>query len=149
MNHDTTLSRRRFLQWGAVGIGGAAIAACAAPAAPAAAPEEAEMAAEETVTISWWHQWGGTTGMAAMEGVAAAFNEEDRNVKVERLHVTEMNDKLLAAIAGGTPPDVGVCCVQYAELCSRGAVMPIDDRIDNSDVVGRDVFVPGLLEAMQ
>ena len=148
-NISTTLSRRRFLQWSAVGIGGAAIAACAAPAAPAAAPAEAEMPAEETITISWWHQWGGTTGMAAMEGVAAAFNEEDRNVKVERLHVTEMNDKLLAAIAGGTPPDVGVCCVQYAELFSRGAVMPIDDRIDNSDVVGRDDFVPGLLESMQ
>ena len=72
-NINTTLSRRRFLQWSAVGIGGAAIAACAAPAAPAAAPEEAEMPAEETITISWWHQWGGTTGMAAMEGVAAAF----------------------------------------------------------------------------
>ena len=143
------VSRRRFLQWSAVGIGGAAIAACGAPAAPAAAPEEAEMPAEETVTISWWHQWGGTTGMAAMEGVAAAFNEEDRNVKVERLHVIEMNDKLLAAIAGGTPPDVGVCCVEYAELFSRGAVMAIDDRIDNSDVVGRDDFVPGLLESMQ
>ena len=62
MNHDTILSRRRFLQWGAVGIGGAAIAACAAPAAPAAAPEEGEMAAEEVITISWWHAWGGTTG---------------------------------------------------------------------------------------
>ena len=148
-NINTSLSRRRFLQWSAVGIGGAAFAACAAPAAPAAAPEEAEMPAEEIITIAWWHQWGGTTGMAAMEGVAAAFNEEDRNVKVERLHVTEMNDKLLAAIAGGTPPDVGVCCVQYAELFSRGAVMPIDDRIDNSDVVNRDDFVPGLLESMQ
>ena len=60
-----------------------------------------------------------------------------------------MNDKLLAAIAGGTPPDVGVCCVQYAELYSRGAVMAIDDQIDNSAVIGRDDFVPGLLESMQ
>ena len=140
---ETTFSRRRFLQLSAVGVSGAALAACAAPAGAPAASDGDGMAEDDVVTISWWHAWGGTTGMAAMEGVAAAFNEEDRKVKVERLHVTEMNDKLLAAIAGGTPPDVGVCCVQYAELYSRGAVMAIDDQIDNSDVIGRDDFVPG------
>ncbi len=149
VNTTTNLSRRRFLQWSAVGMGGAALAAaCATPAAPAAS-EDAAAPAEETVEIAWWHAWGGTTGMAAMVGVAEAFNAEGRSVQVERLHVPEMNDKLLAAIAGGTPPDVGVCCVQYAQLYSRGAVMPLDDFIDRSEIIQHDAFVDGLIESMQ
>lgn len=51
--------------------------------------------------------------MDALTQVEKAFNAKDGNVKVVRTQVSEMHDKLLTSIAGGTAPDLGVCCVSY------------------------------------
>jgi ABC-type glycerol-3-phosphate transport system substrate-binding protein len=102
----------------------------------------------EPVTITWWHEWGGTTGMAAMTAVAESYNALGTPITVDRLYVAEMNDKLLTAVAGGTPPDVGVCCVQYASMYALGAFMPLDDLVAASTVVDLDDFVEGLVESM-
>jgi ABC-type glycerol-3-phosphate transport system substrate-binding protein len=105
-------------------------------------------AAEAKVEIEWWHGWGGTTGIAALANCEKAFNAEDRKVKVNRLQVPAMNDKLLAAIAAGTPPDVGVCCIAYAQYYARGSMTPIDDYVSASTVVNLDDFLPTFVESM-
>ncbi len=146
------ISRRDFLRWSAIGLGGAFLAACAAPTPQAPAEEEKpapEVAEIELPEVEWWHSWGGTTGMAALTAVEEAWNSrEDKPFRIKRLHVPEMNDKLLTAIAGGTPPDVGVCCVAYAQLYARGAVIPLDDYIAASEVIKKEDFVSGLFESM-
>lgn len=111
---------------------------------------EKEVAAppEGRVEIEWWHQWGGTTGIAALANCAQAFNQEERDVTVSRLQVPAMNDKLLAAIAAGTPPDVGVCCIPYASYYARGAMTPIDDYVSASEVVNPDDFLPTFIHSM-
>jgi multiple sugar transport system substrate-binding protein len=149
-NRMKTLNRRDFLKMGALTIGGAALVACAPPAAPAPAGEDdaVEMPAEEAVAIAWWHSWGGTTGLNALTAVEEAFNESSETVKVERLHVPELDDKLLTAIAGGTPPDVGVCCASYAQLFVRDVLLPVDDLIAGSDTINKEDFVTGLFESM-
>lgn len=143
------ISRRRFLQVSGMGVAGALIASCtaAAPSAPAASSSGASAPATEMAELTWWHQWGGT-GMDALTLVEEAFNEQSDDVKVVRTQVSEMHDKLLTSIAGGTPPDLGVCCVSYAELFVRGTFEPLNDLIEASSVIDPAEFVPGLFESM-
>jgi multiple sugar transport system substrate-binding protein len=80
--------------------------------------------------------------------VVDAFNAQSETTQVERLQVSEMNDKLLTSIAGGTAPNVGVCCVAYAQLYARDVITPLDDYIDTSANIDKADFVPGLFESM-
>ncbi|MBE2236492.1 MAG: extracellular solute-binding protein [Caldilineaceae bacterium] len=152
MSHDR-MTRREFLRWSVVGAGSIGIAACMA--APPAALPSAETTGQNdepdkaSTQLVWWHGWGGPSGLAAMTAIEDAFNTGDHSFQIERVHVDEMNQKILVAIAGGTPPDIGVCCAQYAQLYSRNAVVPLDDYIDASIVIKRDAFVQGLFESMQ
>lgn len=143
------ISRRHFLQLTGAGLSGAFLAACTAPAAPSGSSSSAgdDASPSEVVELTWWHAWGGT-GMDALTQVEEAFNAKDGNVKVVRTQVSEMHDKLLTSIAGGTAPDLGVCCVSYAELFVRDTFTGLDDLIEASDVVNKDEFVPGLFESM-
>ncbi|MEM7532253.1 MAG: extracellular solute-binding protein [Chloroflexota bacterium] len=143
------MSRRDFLRWSAMGTGAVVLAACAPAAAPSgdAGSDGGGEAAAEAVELTWWHAWGGT-GMDALTQVEEAFNAQSDDVKIVRTQVSEMHDKLLTSIAGGTPPDLGVCCVSYAELFVRGTFTPLDDLIESSTIVNKDEFVPGLFESM-
>lgn len=151
------LSRRDFLRMSALATAGGLLMSCGGgggatePPAEEPAPDEApaeEVPAEERITLQWWSGWGGTTSVAAQTAVQEAFNASGASCDVEYVSTTEMNDKLLTAVAGGTPPDLGVCCVEYASYYARDAFMPIDSFIDASDVINKDEFVPGLFESM-
>ena len=143
-----SISRRAFLQLSSMTLGTAVLSSCAAPAAPSAGTaSDSGGASGEVAELTWWHQWGGT-GMDALTQVEEAFNAQSEDVKVVRTQVSEMHDKLLTSIAGGTPPDIGVCCVSYAELFVRGTFTDLDDLIESSEVINKDDFVPGLFESM-
>jgi multiple sugar transport system substrate-binding protein len=129
-------------------MGAMFLAACVAPAAQAPEAEGGASPAEEAVKIAWWHSWGGTTGLEAMTAVENAYNQSQGSTKIERLHVPEMDDKLLTAVAGGTPPDIGVCCLAYAQLFARDVMLALDDYISASQVVKKEDFVTGLFESM-
>ncbi|MEM7029494.1 MAG: extracellular solute-binding protein [Chloroflexota bacterium] len=148
---NSKMSRRQFLRWSAAGTSAAVLAACApAPAGDngqSASSTDSGGASSEPVELTWWHAWGGT-GMDALTEVEQAFNEQSDDVKVVRTQVSEMNDKLLTAIAGGTPPDIGVCCVAYAQLFVRDTFTPLDDLIASSSVINKEEFVEGLFESM-
>ena len=60
-------------------------------------------------TVTFWH---GSTDVEqeALEEIVKAFNEQQSDVTVEAVYIAQQgegqNEKLLAAIAGGNPPDV-------------------------------------------
>lgn len=57
--------------------------------------------------------------MDALTQVEEAFNAKDGNVKVVRTQVSEMHDKLLTSIAGGTAPIwVSVVFHMQSYLCA-------------------------------
>jgi len=165
MRSFRSLTRRDFLRLSATAAAGAMIAACQ-PAAPQVVEVEKEVPVEKVVVqtveverevpakpgkkieIEWWHGWGGTTGINALTAVADAFNLQSETVYVHRLQVAQMNDKLLTAIAGGTPPDVGVCCIRYEQYYARGSFMPLDDYVAASDIVNPEDFLPVFIESM-
>jgi len=122
-----------------------ALAACApAPAAPAAKPAEEKVPAPapaEAVVVEWWHGWGGQVALDTLEKVAQAFNEQGAGFQVKRTQVDQVSDKLLTAIAGGTPPDVETGNIAYSEFYSRKSMQPLDERLNASTAIDRkDIF---------
>jgi ABC-type glycerol-3-phosphate transport system substrate-binding protein len=153
MSARIKLSRREFLRLSTLAAAGGLLVGCggAATEAPGAGDEtepEAAPPVEDAVVVQWWSGWGGTTAVDGQSAVEAGFNSSGASCTVEFVSTTEMNDKLMTAIAGDTPPDVGVCCVSYASYYARDAFMPLDSFIDASSVIKRDDFVAGLFESM-
>ncbi len=117
------LSRRTFLRLGGIAAGTSALAACVAPtttpaqpAAPAAPAEEkpaeaaAAPAAEAQSTVEWWDAQTGVDEEITNKMIET-FVGKNPDIKINRTYIaqtqgTQANDKLLTAIAAGTPPDV-------------------------------------------
>ncbi|OQA46885.1 MAG: Maltose/maltodextrin-binding protein precursor [Chloroflexi bacterium ADurb.Bin325] len=115
------LSRRTFLRFGGIAAGASALAACVAPtaapaqpAAPAAPaeekPAEAAPAAESQTTVEWWDAQTGVDEEITNKMIET-FEGKNPDIKINRTYIaqtqgTQANDKLLTAIAAGTPPDV-------------------------------------------
>ena len=101
--------------------------------------------AEET-EITWWHGWGGMTGVNAMQAVADAFNLQSDTIYVQRLQVEDVHQKYLTAIAGGDPPDCEIGNLNYSEFWAREVLYQMDDWMAASSVVDLDDFLPAALE---
>jgi len=165
MDERRRLTRRDFLRLSAAAATGAMVAACA-PAAPQVVEVEKQVPVEkvvvqtvevekevvvekpakpaERVIIEWWWGWGGMTGMNAMKGVTDAFNMKRQDIYVHSLVPSNMDEKLLTAVAGGTPPDIAVGNIAYSEFCARGALTPLDDYFAASKVIQHDDIIPSL-----
>ncbi|NOZ28183.1 MAG: extracellular solute-binding protein [Chloroflexi bacterium] len=138
------ISRRSFLKVAGGTVGTLILAACA-PAAPSEAPKPAEekapaAAPAEAIVIDWWHGWGGQVALETLQKVADAFNEQNTGFQVKRTQVASVSDKLLTAIAGGTPPDVETGNIAYSEFYSRGAMQPLEDYLNASSIDREDIF---------
>jgi len=94
------------------------------------------------VTISYWEKWTKFEGKACADMVGA-FNEEYKGrIRVELTTVSQIERKLLVAIAGGNPPDVAgsyaFCVCPYAD---RNALVPLDDQLAEARIT-RDDYIP-------
>jgi multiple sugar transport system substrate-binding protein len=106
-------SRRHFLQIASLTAGAAVLAGCPAPVpqttAPAAGGEAAAAPAGETKVLEAWSQM---TGLAeeSIRGIIDNYNAENtigstvEFVYIARTEGSKSDEKLLTAIAGGTPP---------------------------------------------
>ena len=103
------LSRRRFLQVSGVATSAALLAACPAPAAaPAATGGEGE----EMMETKHLQAWSRMTDLAqeSIKEIIDIYNEENTmGVEVEFVYIaqtqgSQADEKLLTAVAGGTPP---------------------------------------------
>jgi multiple sugar transport system substrate-binding protein len=153
--NSTPLSRRKFLQMGALSAAGATLVACAAPTAqppaeqPAAAPEaqepaaatEPEAPAGESTNITF-SGWGGTEEDEGVQAAIKVFEEQNGGaVKVEWLHIPEnYAEKILAMVAAGTPPDTGfIGSGDLRTYVKEGMLLDITDMLKADPVIG----VPG------
>lgn len=107
-------SRRKFLQFSGLAAGAAVLAACAAPgaapsAAPAASGGEAAAPAAAGQTLEAWSRM---TGIAqdSIKGIIDNYNASNgKGNTVEFVYIaqtqgSQADEKLLTAVAGGTPP---------------------------------------------
>jgi multiple sugar transport system substrate-binding protein len=146
-------SRRQFLQISALGVAGAAaLAACGGAAAPPTAvptpalvptlvPKAAEAkpaaATGQSVKLSLWHNWGNNPnegGSQANIELIEAFEKANPGVKID--NVFDANwDKILTALAGGTPPDTFVLgAEQLPSLADRGAILNLDPYLQSDKI---------------
>lgn len=109
-----TVSRRKFLQFSGMATGAAILAACAPAAAPAETGTEGGDAAAPSAEGQTIEAWARMTGLAqeSIEEIIQNYNEQnDIGNTVEYVYIaqtqgTQADEKLLTAVAGGTPPAV-------------------------------------------
>jgi multiple sugar transport system substrate-binding protein len=108
------ISRRNFLQMAGITAGAAALAACAVPAAPAPAAEGGEAAAAPGEAAIQMEAWSRSTGLGQEVTIEILdmYNEtNDIGANVEFVYIaqtqgSQADEKLLTAVAGGSPPAV-------------------------------------------
>ncbi len=144
--NKTNLSRRDFLCGMAV-LGAGSLAAACAPAGPSGSAGDDGVPAAEGVRVQLWAFWTQLGKVVeefeATEELQAALGDNSWEFRtgVEQ-------EARLAAVAGGTPPDIGALGF-YLDFMSRGAVVPLDDYIASSDIVSPDNFIEGNWEVVQ
>lgn len=75
--------------------------------------------------ITYWEKWGGHEA-AAMQRVVDRFNDAQRDIFVRLIIITQIEQKTLIAIAGGSSPDVvGLYNKSLALFAESGAIMPL------------------------
>ena len=126
---EKKISRRRFLKNSAA-VAGSALAGCS------------KRRSGGPARITYWEKWTKFEGKACADTVAA-FNELYRGkIEVQLVTVSQIERKLLVAIAGGNPPDVAgsyaFCVCAYAD---RNALTPLDDLLA-AEGITREDYVP-------
>jgi len=147
--NQSKLSRRQFLHYSGLAAGAVALAACAVPAAPGAAPAaggEVAAPAADAVRLEAWSRSTGL-GQEATEALLARYSESNaNNVTVEYVYIaqtqgSQADEKLLTAVAGGTPP-----ALYYADrftvpqFAHEGFFQPITDFAQSAGVTADQYF---------
>ena len=147
---NRTLSRRDFLRGATLASAAGVLAACAPGGAAGTASEAGggEAPSAEGKSISFWVFWSQPGSIAdelladpELENFIGEGNTIDFKSGVNQ-------EARLTAVAGGTPPDVGILG-NYLDFMSRGAVIPIDEFIATSDMIGQENFIAGNWEVIQ
>lgn len=92
------------------------------------------------IKIAFWHTWSGEGGKA-IEAVVQEFNATNLDVEVEVVLTTNLEQKLLTAVAGGAAPDVVLFDrYQTGQFAARGALSSLDEFIAKSSLRAEDFF---------
>src|SRR5688572_13746545 len=99
MARSKGITRRAMIAVTGGALGSAALAACGGEAAPQA------VKVTQPTTLVYWTNLGGADG-STMKALAEEYAKETPLVTIEQIQgVAPYFDKVLAAVAGGTPPD--------------------------------------------
>ena len=93
------------------------------------------------VHIAYWEKWTGFEG-EAMRAVVDEFNCRQDRIFVDVLAISQVNQKVLLAAAGGVPPDVaGMWDNNISAFADKHALMPLDDYLERAGIT-RDHYIP-------
>lgn len=101
--------------------------------------------------ITYWEKWTGFEE-EAMDRVVEAFNARQRKraarepgyrpIVVERVTVSQIEHKVLVAIAGDNPPDIaGMYSHQLASYAAKGAILDLTDKLRRAGIT-EERFIP-------
>jgi len=120
---------------GGLFLGLLVLAACAWVFRPEGAP------ADGRVHVRYWEKWTGFEE-EAMRKVVDTFNRRQNRIFVDLLAVSQVDQKMLLATAGGNPPDVaGVWDSNVVVYADYNAIQPLD-RWCARDGVGPEDYLP-------
>lgn len=140
-SHNSRVATRR-----GVVFGGAALAACTPRSdAPGSASLQAQ---RQPVTLLFWPRWNAQFQLDGLKKLLAAYQEQAPEVTVEMTPHGAQYEKIIAAVSGGSAPDVvtvneGV----IGHFALRKVIRPSDALLSRSKTAGKEVFFPAQLEA--
>lgn len=125
---STKISRRDFLKVAALTGAASTLAACAPAATPTKAPLQPTAVIKKEVSITFWKH-NHTPADPLAQTIIDEYMKLNPNVKIkmEIIPNTEHLTKMLAAVAGGTAPDMyDMNDTNIGPLVSKGALAPLD-----------------------
>lgn len=135
-------SRRTFLRLSGGLTGVALLAACAPATVPATTGSGETAAPAAGVTEITFMGWGGAEEDEGVRAAIEVFQQEQPNIKVTWLHTPEnYQEKFLANIAAGTPPDTAfIGSGDFRTLVRDRVLMDITDQLEADPLVGADGY---------
>lgn len=140
----TSLARRRWSRRSlARGAAGAALTGVLGHAAAGTAVASSR---QDTTEIEFWHGFAAHEIAALQQMLDTRFAPAHPEIKVNATGGAT-DEKILAAISGGNPPDVILLPSPYAigTWAHNGVIQPLDDHIQSS-ALDLSVFIPAGLE---
>ncbi len=122
-----------------------AVSAAPASAGAGESGSPASPAADVSGTVTFWHGYAanGDEVKTFDEVVAPLFKEQYPNITLEAQQVpdTELRQKLLTALAAGSPPDVlRADIIWVPEFAEQGALLALDEEMADFDAVTADMY---------
>ncbi len=145
MSNSKRLSRRDFLRGAALASAAGMFAACtpAGQSPDAGADAGRSASSDDQITLQYWVNWGGSYGIKTWDALKTSdkYAEMMGDIQIEVLP-SAGDEKILTAVAAGTPPD-GASNVQYLDFMARGVLVSIDDWVASSEVINQEMFLEG------
>jgi ABC-type glycerol-3-phosphate transport system substrate-binding protein len=97
--------------------------------------------ADGKIHVRYWEKWSGFEE-DAMRKVVDTFNQRQSRIHVDMLSVSQANQKVLLATAGGNPPDVaGLWDYDVVAFADYNALTPLDE-LCRRDGISPDDYLP-------
>lgn len=98
----------------------------------------------DRIVVRYWEKWAGAEG-ESIRRLVERFNESvgaERGIWVEYCTISNVDQRLLIATAGGDPPDVaGLFDYVLPQFAEQDALLPLDELIDEFGI-DLDAFKP-------
>jgi multiple sugar transport system substrate-binding protein len=97
--------------------------------------------------------FGDPEELAAYREVIDAYEQENDGKDVQLVEASDRDDliaRLSTSIAAGSPPDLFLINYRfYGQFASKDAIEPMQDRLEDSDVLAPGEFYPAALDAFR
>jgi multiple sugar transport system substrate-binding protein len=103
---------------------------------------------KDRVVLQYWDKWTGIEA-EAMRKVVEQYNASQSEVEVRYLSVSQIERKLMLAIAGGNPPDLaGIYSHVLSIYAENNALLPLDGLLKETDI-REENYIPVYWEAVR
>jgi ABC-type glycerol-3-phosphate transport system substrate-binding protein len=101
-------------------------------------PEPQDEYVNGRLRVTYWEKWTGFEGRAIQQ-VVDRFNEMQDRLHVDLVTMSQIDEKVLVAIAGGDPPDlVGLWSAGLPAFAEKRALMPLTPFMDKAGMRKED-----------
>lgn len=97
----------------------------------------------EKIVLEYWDKWTGPDG-ESMRKIADDFNASQNRIEVRYTAISQLDVKLMLAIAGRKPPDIaGLWASRMANFVENNALLPLDVRAQKAGIRKED-YLPAV-----
>lgn len=98
------------------------------------AGEVARLGPNGRVLVTMWEKWSGHEARA-MQDLVDRFNLAQNRIFVNLVSISQVNQKMLIAAAGGDPPDIcGLWAAQVGPFIANDAIEPLDELVADGTI---------------